>query len=41
MEEGNDHTDKDNDFVQNCHNVISMLSELAAPEEPLVIEGNL
>ena len=41
MEEGNDHADKDNDFVQNCYNVISMLSELAAPEEPLVIEGNL
>ena len=40
-EGGNDHTDKDNDFVQNCSNVISMLSKLAASEEPLVIEGNL
>ena len=41
MGEGNDHIVKDNDFVQNCHNVISMLSKLAAPEKPLVIEGNL
>ena len=41
MEEGNDHINKDNAFVQICHNVISMLSKLAAPEEPLVIEGNL